>query len=74
MKTLFDTFNHLTSQNTSRRSMLKMLGLGLAVPAAATVLSACGETSTTTAEHTIAAPETTAAPSGMTWEEMDRMH
>src|SRR3954447_25274543 len=35
----------------SRRDMLKVLGLGLALPAAATVLNACG-----------GAPATTAAP------------
>jgi FtsP/CotA-like multicopper oxidase with cupredoxin domain len=67
----------------SRRDILKKMGLGLALPAAASVLAACGNAAPATAPapapaataHTDAshaAPAATAAANA--WEEMDRMH
>jgi len=68
----------------SRRDILKKLGLGLTVPAAATVLSACSQTapatpaaaaaSTHTATDTHAAASPAAQASGPSWQEMDKMH
>ena len=69
----------------SRRDVLKALGIGLTLPAAAGVLSACSTTQTppaaaagsaggvTTSAHA-KAQTTGTATAGSSWEEMDRMH
>ena len=56
----------------SRRDMLKLLGLGMAIPAAAKVLSACGAPAATAAQPHATAHATAAA--GPDWEAMDRRH
>jgi manganese oxidase len=72
------SITQIVRQPQSRRNVLKFLGLGLTVPAAAGVLSACGGTEPPVAaavpqsDHS----ETSASPAaqGTSWEEMDRMH
>ena len=67
----------------NRRSFLKMLGMGLAIPGTAGVLSACGvgapaaavtEQATAHAQDDTHSAEAKPAKQGMTWQEMDRMH
>lgn len=79
-------FGRIFTTARSRRDVLKALGFGLALPAAATVLSACGvsasvptgtngETADRAATETHnAALATTATAVGQDWQEMDRIH
>ena len=84
---LTDTIVEKVTTPRSRRDILKTLGIGLTLPAAATVLAACGNqapaapapasaapAASATMDHAAmsAAPAATAA--GNAWEEMDRMH
>lgn len=78
-----DRFGRIFTKARSRRDVLKTLGAGLALPAAAVVLNACGAPTTTsnaTSNQTTAntANEShamaTTATAGTAWEEMDRMH
>ena len=84
IRELLGTIDTTLARPRSRRDVLKIMGLGAALPAAAGVLSACGTPPATTTRaaagstsagsdahsHTHAA---TATP-GKAWEEMDRVH
>lgn len=81
---LIPTLQEHLAQSHSRRDVLKKLGLGLAIPATASVLAACGvipatapATDTTTGQtettHALAA-STANSPTGPSWQEMDKMH
>ena len=65
----------------SRRDILKALGIGITLPAAATVLGACnavapatGATTNNVTAMQHDAPAAAATASGPDWQEMDRMH
>lgn len=75
--------DEIVTKPRSRRDFLKKLGIGLSVPAAASVLAACGATApatpvvasthaSTTADHSTASAP--AAHAESKWEEMDRLH
>ena len=77
---LVQPLQEMAAKPRSRRSVLKALGLGLTLPAAAAALSACaGQAAPATpaaagsdTTHTEAAQ--TSATTGPDWQEMDRMH
>jgi FtsP/CotA-like multicopper oxidase with cupredoxin domain len=71
------------SQRQSRRHILKMMGLGLTLPAAASVLAACGSEETASgasatgampADHAMAAASPAASAAATDWQAMDKMH
>ncbi len=82
--TMHDRLGSIFTKARSRRDVLKALGFGLALPAAAGVLSACGAPATTSAATTDPSTvhasdathtaETTTTAAGQDWQEMDRMH
>lgn len=77
-----DRFGRIFTKSRSRRDVLKTIGAGLALPAAAAVLNACAGpvatagTATNQTENTAADTHAmaTTATAGTAWEEMDRMH
>jgi FtsP/CotA-like multicopper oxidase with cupredoxin domain len=80
-KELVQPIHEAVAKPHSRRTMLKVLGLGLTLPAAAAALSACGAPATQAAAPTHTGNDTapsgaaqTTATTGPDWEEMDRMH
>ena len=75
-KNFIEQVTEAAARPRSRRDMLKALGIGMAIPAAATVLSACGATEAPAAQAQSPAHQgaTTATATGPAWEEMDRMH
>ena len=78
---LIQQFGDVLTKPRSRRDILKVLGLGMTLPAAAGVLSACGvppvsgtSTDASAGTHQEAATAAPQATPGSNWEEMDRMH
>lgn len=74
-----NTAQEIVPQPHSRRDVLKWIGIGIALPTAAGVLSACAQTASNAgvpatqvaSDHATGAGTATA---GHQWEEMDRMH
>jgi FtsP/CotA-like multicopper oxidase with cupredoxin domain len=71
---LVDHVKTTLAEPRSRRDMLKVLGLGLALPAAASVLNACGAPATTAAPTTHDAMSMGAATTATAEMDMDAMH
>jgi FtsP/CotA-like multicopper oxidase with cupredoxin domain len=63
-----------TARPPSRRDVLKVLGLGIGLPAAASVFTACRTIRAPAAPAHSLAHQATAVAAGPAWEEMDRMH
>ncbi len=60
----------------SRRDVLKLFGLGLALPAAASIITACSNaaSATTAAQMADMSSASATATAGVDWQAMDRMH
>lgn len=82
--TVLDHFTTVETQPQSRRNVLKKLGLGLSIPAAASVLAACGAADgpaaqavvapTSATSHGAEYPATASASAAGDWQAMDRMY
>lgn len=74
----FDQIRHAVTQPRTRRDVLKIFGLGLAAPAAASVLAACGAPSSQAAAppaaHDMTAMPAASAPPVKDANAMDQMH